>query len=86
MVAQNGFSPQQEQMLHADDFFRGAAQQPMNDRMQFRRMYRYGLGLLILGIICNWIGFAQSYFAPIRYLGVGCVLAGFVITSHILLT
>lgn len=45
-------------------------------RLQFRRMYRYGLSLLLVGALCNWIGFAQHYFAPVRYLGVGCVVAG----------
>lgn len=45
-------------------------------RVQFRRMYRYGLSLLLVGALCNWIGFAQHYFAPVRYLGVGCVVAG----------
>lgn len=45
-------------------------------RLQFRRMYRYGLSLLLVGALCNWIGFVQHYFAPIRYLGVGCVIAG----------
>lgn len=45
-------------------------------RIQFRRMYRYGLSLLLVGALCNWIGFAQHYFAPVRYLGVGCVVAG----------
>lgn len=45
-------------------------------RAQFRRMYRYGLSLLLVGALCNWIGFAQHYFAPVRYLGVGCVVAG----------
>jgi len=45
-------------------------------RLQFRRMYRYGLSLLLVGALCNWIGFAQHYFSPVRYLGVGCVIAG----------
>lgn len=45
-------------------------------RLQFRRMYRYGLSLLLVGVLCNWIGFAQNYFTPVRYLGVGCIIAG----------
>ena len=49
---------------------------PQTSQVQFRRMYRYGLALLLIGVLCNWVGFAQSYFAPVRYLGVGCVLAG----------
>lgn len=47
-------------------------------QLQFRRMYRYGLALLLIGALCNWIGFAQLYFAPVRYLGVGCIIAGVV--------
>ena len=38
------------------------------NRLQYRRMYRYGLSLLLVGALCNWIGFAQHYFAPVRYL------------------
>ena len=45
-------------------------------QLQFRRIYRYGLCLLLAGVLCNWIGFAQYHFAPLRYLGVACVLAG----------
>lgn len=38
------------------------------NRLQYRRMYRYGLSLLLVGALCNWLGFAQHYFAPVRYL------------------
>ncbi|KAK2714641.1 hypothetical protein QYM36_009013 [Artemia franciscana] len=43
---------------------------------QYRRSYRYGISLLMLGALLNWVGFAQSYLLPIRYLGVACVMAG----------
>jgi len=62
------------EMLDPDDYFRHSHSH--YQRLQFRRMYRYGLALLLVGALCNWIGFAQHSFAPIRYLGVGCVLAG----------
>ena len=64
----------QREVLNPDDYFRTSRSNYR--RLQFRRMYRYGLALLLAGVLCNWIGFAQNYFAPVRYLGVGCVLAG----------
>ena len=66
--------PVQGQVLDPDDCFHHSHSH--YQRLQFRRMYRYGLALLLVGALCNWIGFAQHSFAPIRYLGVGCVLAG----------
>lgn len=83
MVACQRSDGPSQQRQEPDDFYapRGHGSSPVRtashyQRLQFRRMYRYGLSLLLVGALCNWIGFAQHYFAPVRYLGVGCVVAG----------
>lgn len=40
------------------------------------RPYRYGMALLCLGGLLNWIGLFENYAEPVRYVGVGCVVAG----------
>ena len=67
---------QRETRSDSEDFIvshrqRASQSSPMGanshyQRLQFRRMYRYGLSLLLVGALCNWIGFAQDYFAPVR--------------------
>lgn len=43
---------------------------------QNRTAYRYGLCLVCLGVLLNWLGFYERALAPIRYLGLGCVVGG----------
>ncbi|CAG0893036.1 unnamed protein product [Cyprideis torosa] len=43
---------------------------------QNRTAYRYGLCLVCLGVLLNWLGFYERVLAPIRYLGLGCVVGG----------
>lgn len=81
MVGRQRTDSQQQTEMRPDDFVHQSLSSPSTSRsgyqrLQFRRMYRYGLSLLLVGALCNWIGFAQHYFAPVRYLGVGCVVAG----------
>lgn len=38
--------------------------------------YRYGIALSCIGVLLNWLGVAQAYIEPVRYLGVGLVIIG----------
>ncbi|XP_059483655.1 uncharacterized protein LOC132201483 isoform X2 [Neocloeon triangulifer] len=41
-----------------------------------QKPYRVGLILLCMGALFNWLGLAQAYVEPMRYIGVGCIVAG----------
>ncbi|KAF4520066.1 hypothetical protein B566_EDAN007922 [Ephemera danica] len=41
-----------------------------------QKPYRVGLILLCVGALFNWLGLAQAYVEPMRYIGVGCIVAG----------
>ncbi|KDR11540.1 hypothetical protein L798_14099, partial [Zootermopsis nevadensis] len=41
-----------------------------------QRPYRYGMILLCVGALINWLGLAENYVEPVRYIGVGCIIAG----------
>lgn len=38
--------------------------------------YRYGIALSCIGVLLNWLGVAQAYIEPVRYIGVGLVIIG----------
>lgn len=38
--------------------------------------YRYGIVLSCIGVLLNWLGVAQAYIEPVRYLGVCLVILG----------
>lgn len=39
-----------------------------------QRPYRYGMILLCFGALANWLGLAENYAEPVRYLGVACII------------
>lgn len=41
-----------------------------------QRPYRYGMVLLCVGALINWLGLAENYVEPVRYVGVACIVAG----------
>lgn len=41
-----------------------------------QRPYRYGMVLLCIGALINWLGLAENCVEPIRYAGVACIVAG----------
>ncbi|KAL7293166.1 hypothetical protein TKK_0013316 [Trichogramma kaykai] len=41
-----------------------------------QRPYRYGMVLLCVGALINWLGLAEHYVEPVRYVGVACIVAG----------
>ncbi|XP_014215759.1 uncharacterized protein LOC106644651 isoform X2 [Copidosoma floridanum] len=41
-----------------------------------QRPYRYGMILLCVGAVINWLGLAENYVEPVRYIGVTCIVAG----------
>ncbi|XP_064093745.1 uncharacterized protein LOC135206263 [Macrobrachium nipponense] len=41
-----------------------------------QQAYRYGIALSCIGVLLNWLGVAQAYIEPVRYLGVGLVIIG----------
>lgn len=41
-----------------------------------QRPYRYGMILLCVGALVNWLGLAENYVEPVRYIGVACIIAG----------
>ncbi|KAJ8680064.1 hypothetical protein QAD02_015851 [Eretmocerus hayati] len=41
-----------------------------------QRPYRYGMVLLCIGAVINWLGLAEHYNEPVRYVGVTCIVAG----------
>lgn len=48
----------------------------LEESRRTQRPYRYGMILLCVGALVNWLGLAEDYAEPIRYTGVACILAG----------
>lgn len=48
----------------------------LEESRRTQRPYRYGMILLCVGALVNWLGLAEDYADPIRYTGVACILAG----------
>jgi len=48
----------------------------LEEARRSQRPYRYGMMLLCLGALINWLGLAENYSDPIRYAGVACILSG----------
>ncbi|GAB0100230.1 uncharacterized protein DMENIID0001_162360 [Sergentomyia squamirostris] len=48
----------------------------LEESRRTQRPYRYGMILLCFGALANWLGLAENYSDPIRYLGVACIIAG----------
>ncbi|GBP74549.1 hypothetical protein EVAR_59484_1 [Eumeta japonica] len=48
----------------------------MDEGRQSQRPYRYGMVLLCAGALINWLGLAEDYAEPVRYVGVACIVAG----------
>ncbi|XP_063700879.1 uncharacterized protein LOC134831150 isoform X2 [Culicoides brevitarsis] len=48
----------------------------LEEARRTQRPYRYGMILLCLGALVNWLGLAENYSEPVRYAGVACILMG----------
>uniref|UniRef100_A0A182N8T2 Uncharacterized protein n=1 Tax=Anopheles dirus TaxID=7168 RepID=A0A182N8T2_9DIPT len=48
----------------------------LEETRRTQRPYRYGMMLLCVGALVNWLGLAENYSEPVRYAGVACILAG----------
>lgn len=48
-------------------------QQP---RLPSQGPYKYGMVMLCLGALINWLGLAENYIEPVRYIGVACIITG----------
>lgn len=48
----------------------------LEDSRRSQRPYRYGMMLLCIGALINWLGLAENYVEPVRYIGVACIIAG----------
>lgn len=48
----------------------------LEDSRRSQRPYRYGMVLLCVGALINWLGLAENYVEPVRYVGVACIVAG----------
>uniref|UniRef100_A0A2M4AW02 Uncharacterized protein n=2 Tax=Anopheles triannulatus TaxID=58253 RepID=A0A2M4AW02_9DIPT len=48
----------------------------LEETRRTQRPYRYGMCLLCVGALVNWLGLAENYSEPVRYAGVACILAG----------
>ncbi|RVE45344.1 hypothetical protein evm_009973 [Chilo suppressalis] len=48
----------------------------IDEGRQSQRPYRYGMVLLCAGALINWLGLAEDYAEPVRYVGVACIVAG----------
>lgn len=47
----------------------------LEEARRTQRPYRYGMILLCLGALVNWLGLAENYSEPVRYAGVACILS-----------
>lgn len=45
-------------------------------RFPSQRPYKYGMAMLCLGALINWLGLAENYIEPVRYIGVACIVTG----------
>ncbi|XP_015597313.1 uncharacterized protein LOC107268753 isoform X2 [Cephus cinctus] len=48
----------------------------LEESRRSQRPYRYGMVLLCVGALINWLGLAENYVEPVRYIGVACIVAG----------
>lgn len=48
-------------------------------RLPNQRPYKYGMLMLCLGALINWLGLAENYIEPVRYIGVACIITGAVL-------
>lgn len=46
----------------------------LEETRRTQRPYRYGMMLLCVGALVNWLGLAENYSEPVRYAGVACIL------------
>ncbi|CAH0715534.1 unnamed protein product, partial [Brenthis ino] len=60
------------------DFWKNScgAGMSLDEGRQSQRPYRYGMVLLCAGALINWLGLAEDYAEPVRYVGVACIVAG----------
>lgn len=52
---------------------------PGQQRLPSQRPYKYGMLMLCLGALINWLGLAENYVEPVRYIGVACIISGAVL-------
>jgi hypothetical protein len=64
-------TPGSQEVIEADYL-----QQQQQQVQASQKPYRVGLILLCMGALFNWLGLAQAYVEPMRYVGVGCIVAG----------
>jgi hypothetical protein len=58
------------------DSFRRMSLPSLDAARRSQRPYRYGMILLCVGALVNWLGLAENYVEPVRYIGVACIIAG----------
>lgn len=65
-------------LVHGDGALLAEAEllQQHQQQQASQKPYRIGLILLCVGALFNWLGLAQAYVEPMRYIGVGCIVAG----------
>lgn len=49
----------------------------LEETRRTQRPYRYGMMLLCVGALVNWLGLAENYSEPVRYAGVACILGSY---------
>ncbi|KOX73928.1 hypothetical protein WN51_14006 [Melipona quadrifasciata] len=57
-------------------FFVSHLTMSLEESRRSQRPYRYGMVLLCVGALINWLGLAENYVEPVRYVGVACIIAG----------
>lgn len=60
-------------LMHGDLL---AAEAELHQQHASQKPYRVGLILLCVGALFNWLGLAQAYVEPMRYIGLGCIVVG----------
>ncbi|XP_041778448.1 uncharacterized protein LOC121597049 isoform X2 [Anopheles merus] len=53
----------------------------LEETRRTQRPYRYGMMLLCVGALVNWLGLAENYSEPVRYAGVACILGACLICT-----
>ncbi|XP_058057687.1 uncharacterized protein LOC131208810 isoform X2 [Anopheles bellator] len=53
----------------------------LEETQRTQRPYRYGMMLLCVGALVNWLGLAENYSEPVRYAGVACILGACLICT-----
>lgn len=46
----------------------------LEESRRTQKPYRYGMILLCVGALINWLGIAEHYAEPIKYVGVACII------------